>query len=359
MKENMRDLTIRAGSNIYEMIRDGELTFDHVSTVVGPAVGPRWFLASGFDLALLKAGVLGTRHPVTLAGSSAGALRFAAWVQPESVAAYEHLIDSYIRMTFTREDTPTSIRKALADVIDSFVEDDALHSALAHSTFRIAITTALARHVTSSETRLFQASGILAAGILNIASSSLLSLFFDPTVFYSGYTPPPFCLKPDFTGTSIPLNEANFKPALLASSAVPLAVSGVRNIYGAPHGVYRDGGLVDYHGNMDYAKNNKDVVLLFHHQERQIPAWLDRYTPWRSLPESWTANLLVVSPTKEFVERLPEGRIPDRRDFRIFAGDPSTRIKQWRRVVAESSILGEMFLECVTGGKAGGVVTRI
>lgn len=355
----MRDITIRAGANIYEMIRDGGLTFDHVSTVVGPAVGPRWFLASGFDRAILKAGVLGNRHPVTLAGSSAGALRFAAWVQPEPETAYGRLIDSYIEMTFNREDTPGSILKTIAGVIDSFVEDDALPFALSSSKFRIAITTARNKHVTSSETRLFQASGIVTAGILNMVNSSLLSLFFDPVVFYSGYRPPIFCQKPDFPGLSIPLNEANFKPALLASSAVPLAVSGVRNIYGAPRGVYRDGGLVDYHGNMDYAKSSTDVVLLFHHQDRQVPTWLDQYVPWRTLRESWTGNLLVISPTKEFVARLPGGRIPDRGDFKVFADNPSQRIEQWRRVVAESAALGEWFLECVAGGTIGSVVERI
>lgn len=355
----MQDIHIRAGSNIYEMIRDGGLTFDKVSTVVGPAVGPRWFLASGFDLAILKAGVLGNTHPVTLAGSSAGALRFAAWIQPEPEIAYERLIDSYIAMTFNHEDTPASILKALAGVIDSYVEDDALHFALASSKFRIAITTALAKHVTSSETRFFQASGILAAGIFNTVHPSLLSFFFDPIVFYSGYLPPPFCQKPSFPGFSIPLNEANFKRALLASSAVPLAVSGVKNIYGAPRGVYRDGGLVDYHGNMDYAKNNQDVVLLFHHQDRQIPAWLDQYVPWRTLPESWTRNLLVVSPKNEFVARLPGGRIPDRSDFKVFAEDPSKRMKQWRKVVAASGILGDWFLECVASGKIRSVVKMI
>ncbi|MDD5474903.1 MAG: hypothetical protein PHU03_00140 [Syntrophales bacterium] len=355
----MTDINIRAGADIYEMIRDDGLSFDHVSKVVGPAVGPRWLLACGFDLALIKARVLGRQNPVTLAGSSAGALRFAAWIQPEPEKAYDRLIDSYISMNFTREDTPSSILEKITMVIDSYVENDALPFIIASKKYRMAITTARARHLASSENKIFQASALFAAGILNFISPSWLSLFFEPIVFYSGYMPPAFCRTNDYSGVSIPLNEANFKRALLASSAVPLAVSGVKNIYGAPTGTYRDGGLVDYHGNHNHVNDGIGVAILLHHQERLIPTWLDRYLKKRTLPEAWTRNLLVISPGNEFIEKLPGGRIPDRGDFKLFVDNPAERMKQWRKVVAASSILGEWFLECVESGKIRSVVRKL
>jgi hypothetical protein len=81
----MNRIRIKAGKNIYQIIKDGGFNFDSVSTYFGPAVGPRWLIASGFDLTLLKGGFLGRAKPLQLVGSSAGAFRFAAWLQPQAI----------------------------------------------------------------------------------------------------------------------------------------------------------------------------------------------------------------------------------------------------------------------------------
>ena len=90
----MERLFIRAGKRALEMIRDGGFRLDRVTTYVGPAVGPRWLVASGVDLALLRNGKLGSKsRPVLLTGASAGAWRFAAWLQPEPEKSYRRLLD--------------------------------------------------------------------------------------------------------------------------------------------------------------------------------------------------------------------------------------------------------------------------
>ncbi len=343
-------LEIRAGSAVYEKIRDGGLRFDDVSGVVGPAVGPRWFLASGFDLALIRAGVLGAESPVTLSGASAGALRFAAWVQPEPEKAYRRLMESYSSMHFSRRDSRESIQQALSRVIDSYIEDDAVPFALNRKQYRLAVSVARARHIAAVENSFFQFAGLVAAGLFNMAAPSSLPLFFQRVVFYSGYLPPPFCRKRGFKGLTIPLNDANFKRVLLASSCVPFYVAGVKNIFGAPRGVYRDGGLVDYHGNQHHGKGAGDVVLQFHHQQRLAPTWFDGRLKRRELPREWTANLLVVSPSREFIESLPDGKIPNRDDFKLFADNPDERMKRWKRVMEASGPLGDEFVNLVNGG---------
>ena len=64
------------------------------------------------------------------------------------------------------------------------------------------------------------------------------------------------------------MNEVNFKYAVLASGAIPLVIDGVHDIYGAPRGVYRDGGLIDYHLSHQFAARENEIVLFFHHQEK-------------------------------------------------------------------------------------------
>jgi hypothetical protein len=49
----MSRIRIKAGRKIYQLIKDGGFNFDLISTYFGPAVGPRWLIASGFDLTLL------------------------------------------------------------------------------------------------------------------------------------------------------------------------------------------------------------------------------------------------------------------------------------------------------------------
>ena len=125
----MERLFIRAGKRALEMIRDGGFSLDRVTTYVGPAVGPRWLVASGVDLALLRNGKLGSKsRPVLLTGASAGAWRFAAWLQPEPEKSYRRLLDAYIGIPFDRRSTPSSIRRSLQEVIDSFLENDAIPS---------------------------------------------------------------------------------------------------------------------------------------------------------------------------------------------------------------------------------------
>lgn len=352
----MGDLIIRAGKNVYKLIKDGGFSFDAITTYVGPGVGPRWLIASGFDLTLLEHRVLGRRQPLLLAGSSAGAFRFAAWVQPEAIESYRKLIESYISMNFDRTATPRNVLDSLHDIVDSYIEYDAIPFALANNSYRLAITTAKARNLAASEFSAVQRLGLASCYIFNAMSMSWIARFFERVVFYNGPIPPQFCLRDGFNGNAIKLNEANFKYALLASGAIPLVVAGVRNIYGAPNGIYRDGGLTDYHVNQRYTYNESDVTLLFHHQERIIPGWLDKSLKYRQPKKEFLDNLLMIHPAESFIKKMPLGRIPDRNDFKEYVNNPTMRIKNWWRAVELSAPLGEQFLELVESKKIRNVV---
>jgi hypothetical protein len=341
------------------MIQDGGFNLDRVTTFVGPGAGPRWLVASGFDLSLLRTGVLGRNNPVLLAGTSAGALRFAAWIQPEPEKSYADLIDAYISMSFTRRDRAKSILRSISEVINSFMEDDAIPFALASKRYRLAITAARAKGMMATEIKPLQGFALALAFIFNAVHPIGLTLFFQRVVFHNCPIPPKFCLRNGFRGKAIPLNRANIKYALLASSAIPVVASGVRNIYGAPNGTYRDGGITDYHLNQNYGAKKEDVVLLFQHQERIIPGWLDKKLIYRQVPAENLDNLLMIYPTGEFIKTLPGGDIPQRKDFKTFVDKPSLRIKNWKDAVSRSAHLGEQFLELVESNKLRDVVKVI
>jgi len=356
----MDQICIRAGKNVYELIQDGGFTFDMVTTYVGAASGPRWLVASGFDLSLLENKVLGNNLPVVLAGSSAGALRLAAWIQPEPEKSYQGLIDAYISMNITRDDTPAEILQSLKDLIDSYIDDDGIPFALVNKNYRLAIITARAKRFASSDVRWLQGLAIGMGFLCSAVNRRLIHKFFQRVVFHNSPIPPPFCLDSDFRGQAVALNKVNFKYALLASTAIPLAVAGVRDIYGAPNGTYRDGGFTDYQLNQRYSGGKgAAVTLMFNHQERIIPAWLDKGLTFRRPPERYLEDLLMVYPSDDFIRKLPYRQIPDRKDFKRYVNNPLARIRNWRQAVTTSKHLGEDFLECVESGKLRDIVKRI
>jgi hypothetical protein len=355
----MSRLRIKAGKKAYEIIKDGGFNFDAVSAYYGAAVGPRWLVASGFDLTLLKQNLLGRSRAVHLIGSSAGAWRFAAWLQPQAVDCYRKFIHAYITVGFTRKDTPATILGKFTHILNAYIEDDALPFALANKRYRLSVITARARGLVASEKHLLQKSALAACYVLNFFSRNNLYHFADRVVFYNGSKPPPFCFQPQFRGKYVRMNEVNFKYAVMASGAIPLIVAGVKNIFGAPRGVYRDGGLIDYHLSHQFAAKENELVLFFHHQERIIPGWLDKKIKQRVPDDQTLSNVVMAFPSQSFIDKLPGGKIPDRDDFLAYMDRGNQRIENWNKAVELSAPLGEDFLELVESGRIRNMVEKM
>lgn len=355
----MSRLRIKAGKKAYEIIKDGGFNPDAISAYFGAAVGPRWLLASGFDQTLLSQNILGRTRAVHLIGSSAGAWRFAAWLQPDAAESYRKFLHAYINIGFTRRDTPATILEKFTLIINAYIEDDALSFALASKRYRLSIITARARGLVASENHLLQKGALAACYLLNLISRSNVYAFAERVVFYNGSKPPPFCFQPQFRGRCVRISEANFKYAVMASGAIPLVVAGVRNIFGAPRGVYRDGGLIDYHLTHPFAARENELVLFFHHQERIIPGWLDKRISRRVPDENTLNQVVMVFPSQSFIDRLPGGKVPDREDFVTHIDNGSRRIEDWNKAVELSAPLGEEFLELVESGRIREMVEKM
>ncbi len=67
-------------------------------------------------------------------------------------------------------------------------------------------------------------------------------------------------------------------------------------------------------------------------------------------------NVVVVAPSKKFVNHLPFGKIPDRKDFTTFKGKDEQRRAYWRIVLEKNNLLGEEFFEAIQSGKIRQIV---
>ena len=167
-------------------------------------------------------------------------------------------------------------------------------------------------------------------------------------IFYSGALAPGFDGLIDMPTRCVALSTHNVREALLASGSIPLIMQGVRNVPGAPAGVYRDGGITDYHFDMPFLAGD-DLVLYPHFHARIVPGWFDKALRWRRVNPAHFHNVLMLVPTREFVRALPCGKIPDRKDFEKM--DYDMRFAYWQRALAESERLAEEFAALVESGR--------
>ncbi|MDX1298270.1 MAG: patatin-like phospholipase family protein, partial [Pseudomonas sp.] len=64
-------------------------------------------------------------------------------------------------------------------------------------------------------------------------------------------------------------------------------------------------------------------------------------------------DVLLLAPSRDYLARLPHGKLPDRKDFSRYLGDDAGRERYWRTAMSESRRLGDEFLELVESGRLG------
>ena len=64
----------------------------------------------------------------------------------------------------------------------------------------------------------------------------------------------------------------------------------------------------------------------------------------------------MIAPSKEYLESLPDRKLPDRKDFERYVGDDVGRERAWRAAIAESDRLGDEFMELIETGRLADIV---
>jgi hypothetical protein len=186
--------------------------------------------------------------------------------------------------------------------------------------------------------------GIAALG--NAVSRRTLPASFQRVVFAPEQASPLRPLLDGFDTQYVGLSEANVFHALMASGAIPYVFEGVYEIEGAGQGAFWDGGIIDYH--FDLQRLPRDEVWLYpHFSNRTTVGWFDKSLPWRADQQVSVDQLIMICPTDEFIASLPFGKIPDRRDFGNIP--ESVREPYWQTCVDESQRLADEFSELIHG----------
>ncbi len=353
-------LVIRAGPKACAIIAERGLSPADVSTIPGAAGGPKALGLGGLDTALFGDWLPQARRVRHLVGASVGAWRFAAALRRDARLGLRELARLYAAGRYPPRAGPSfvtgQVRAMLAELFDGHDDD-----ILASEGYRLHILAVRGRGPLTTDAGVRRTLGFGAAAFANLAGRKHLRHFLERTIFHDARERPPFLDDAGVAGNllpatgsapirfdafhthAVPLDRGNLREALVASAAIPMVIEAVPDVPGAPAGIYWDGGLIDYHLHLPWPRFG-GLVLYPHFTDRIVPGWLDKALPWRKARGEWLDNVVLVSPSREYLARLPHGKLPDRSDFKRFGEDFDGRHAYWTKAIAESERLGDEFL---------------
>lgn len=356
--------------------------------VAGAAGGPKWLILGHMDRFLFSEWFAGRAEPLFLAGSSAGAWRFAAASQRDPARTLERLAQSYIHQWYSIRPDLEEIDLECWKVLNGFIDEKGVDEILTHPYCRLSFFSVRSKGGAVSDNPFLLATTMVGAALSNAFDRKYLNHFFQRTLFHHPSDKPPFYSmdRPDrvngsdrmghFPMVKVPLTHENFRQALISSGSIPLVMPGVKDIPHAPPGIYRDGGTIDYHldipflnlppnsnnrsSDMKSSSSDEDRIVLFpHYTDRIVPGWLDKKLPWRKPDPANLRNMLLITPTRRFTEMLPGGKIPERQDFTTLKRDNQERIQRWKLALKYSEILGDELCRIICSGRVGEVIQPI
>jgi hypothetical protein len=340
-------LRFLAGSTASEILTRDGFDFDHFQVMAGASGGPKWLALSRLDRVLCEQFLPARKNPLFLLGSSIGAWRFSCYAKEDPLAAIEIFEDAYVEQRYAKKPTPEEVTRETRRFFKLIAGVGGEAEMLGNPRVRLNVMTVRCRGAAASEHPWLQGLGLIAAAAGNLLSRKALSISYERVLFFDPRDEPPFGKLAGIPMHSVALSEGNLEDAVVASGSIPLVLTGVPDIVGAPPGMYRDGGVVDYHFSDPLSLGN-GLVLYPHFYPYMVPGWFDKSLPWRRARGAATDKVLLISPSEDFVGRLPFGKIPDRKDFESLDNDE--RIKYWRKVVAESERMADELRSVVERG---------
>lgn len=363
----MSALAIYAGPAALRHIERHGLLPQHVGVIPAAAGGPKGLMLLRLDRFLFGEWLPCSTQPVHLVGASIGAWRMATACLPDALQAFALLEHNYIHEEFRtrtvngrkRLPPPAEVSAAFARNLQQFY-GGRVEQVLRHPRYRLHVVTARGRHILAREQGGRSHFGYLAAYGANAVNRKALSYWIDRVVFSGadaqghGISPLPFD-SADYRTHHVALNSHNFMQALQASGSIPFVLQAVHDIAGAPRGAYWDGGITDYHLHLHYlqgyapvqpgADGTGGVVLYPHFQQAVVPGWLDKALRWRHGSTRALDHVLLIAPDPDWVRGLPNGKLPDRNDFKLYINDHPGRVRAWSEAVTASQQLVDEFAQ--------------
>tara|TARA_R110002124_G_scaffold16214_3_gene69586 strand:+ start:241 stop:1320 length:1080 start_codon:yes stop_codon:yes gene_type:complete len=337
----MSSLNIYAGSAARKRIQEEGFHAGLFGGFLGASGGPKWFVLAGLDKIIFPEFLDSSSSSIDIMGSSAGAFRAACLAQDKPADAIERLATNYAQTVYSAKPKAKEITEKGYDLLYRMLGENGITEALSSTKKNVHFFVQHCHGLVGSERKASQLLGLSVAAARNMVKRKSISRQFTRAVFSSKPKQDLFVDPYHFPTDYYLLDKDNFVPSLMASGSIPIVLEGIKDIPHAKPGVYRDGGIIDYH--FDLAFQQSELVLYPHFYNTPTPGWFDKNVPSRQCHESSYENVVMLVPSQEFVASLPYSKIPDRQDFKDMEAEQ--RIKYWLETIKQSERLAEDFIQ--------------
>ncbi len=346
----MHALSFHAGPKALAQLHQHGLRAADVAIVPAAAGGPKGLIFQSLDQWLFGHWLPSAPRQRSLIGASIGAWRMAAACHADPAAAIARFGALYCAQRYaTVKPSPQEIDAVCQSMLAEFMGGHE-HEIVGHLQHRLHMLTARGRHLLHRPRhRAAALGGFACAALANLGSRAGLAQMLERVVVGDARDALAWLREPfdAFHTHFTPLTKSNLAPALLASGTLPMLMDPVQAIAGAPAGSYWDGGLIDYHLALPYARlpdpQRGALVLYPHFSEHIVPGWLDKGMPWRRAARgpqrAWLDNMLIVAPSAAFLQTLERARLPERADFQLYGMDQLGRARSWQNSIAQGERL--------------------
>lgn len=340
-------LRLRAGPEALAHIQQHGLQAQDITHITAAAGGPKWLILGRLDRYLFGEWLRTAPQRIHTIGASAGAWRMATAAQADVTAAFDRFEQAYIEQRYQERPNAAEVSRQGGIILNALLGENGIEQILAHPRLQLhAVAARCLGHCAASHPHR-EALGLGLASLENFISRARLARHFERVLIHAPGER--LQLQPDaFTTHHVAMTADNARDALMATASIPRVMQRVGAIEGAPLGPYTDGGLIDYHMDLPMTQQ-PGLILMPHFSSRVTPGWLDKFVPWRRAKN--LQRTLLIHPSEELLQRLPNQKIPDRNDFLRYEARDDARIRDWRQAIAESQAMADEFEALIATGR--------
>ena len=318
-----KTFNIKAGAKAIQHIKEKGLSPNDISVIPAAAGGPKWIILYAFDQYLLKHWFQDRQKPLHLVGASAGAWRMLCYTLPNPEKAFARFLKAYTEQSYDTWPTQEEVTQKVIEIVETTLGQNGIDALLNEQIFKLNIVstkTNFKKKLGSKYRRKF-----LPIVLKNSISRNLIRKDFERVIFTNSSNHN-VIKKDGFKSIYQRFTKTNAISAIRSTGTLPIYMNPADDIE-ALDGLIWDGALIDYHIGLDY--NTDGLVFYPHFADTLIEGWFDKFLPWRKFNGSVLDRMILISPSKTFVESLPDAKIPTREDFETYFDNKDQRIEHW------------------------------
>jgi len=341
---------LQAGPTALKHLRTRGLDPDDISVIPAAAGGPKWLTLHAIDKYLLKSWFADRKKPLHLVGASAGAWRMLCYALPDPIAALDRYRQYYIEQHYKTYPPPSVVSANMVELLNHTLGGHTAKELNQNATMKLNVISTLASFGVKSDRAYKVEFAKLAAK--NLVSRKWLNKRLKRIVFTN--TSEKIIKEDHFVTRYLKFTDENLNPGLRSTGSIPLVMEPVT---GLPEveGTLWDGALIDYHMGCDY--KTEGLIFYPHFANSITEGWLDKYLPWRKFKGDVLDRMILLCPSQEFIDSLPDSKIPDRKDFETYFDNNDHRVKNWYEVTKRGQDMVEEFHDYWKRGKLGAIAT--